>query len=220
MLLLVYVDDILVTGSDDKAILSCIHELKQQFAIKDLGIEAQHSSKGIHLTQTKYLLDLLSKVNMINAKPCATPMVTTPPLSKQDSDSFDNPHFFRSVVGALQYATLTRSEIVFAVNKISQFMHEPTVNQWGAAKRILRYLCGTLHHGLLIKANSSATIHAHSDADWAGSIDDRRSTSGFCVYLGSNLVSWCAKKQTTISRSSTEAEYRSLAYTTTEIMWL
>ncbi|KAJ4767670.1 Gag/pol [Rhynchospora pubera] len=227
LFVLVYVDDIIVTGDDDKLVAECIEQLSTQFAVKDLGklhyflgIEAQFTTQGLLLTQSKYLADLLNRVNMINSKPVLTPMATGVTLSKDDGALFDDPHLYRSVIGALQYATLTRPDISFTVNKLSQFMHDPTLNHWTAAKRLLRYLCGTLKHGILIHSTSTNTIHAYSDADWAGSIDDRRSTSGFCVYLGRNLVSWCAKKQPTVLRSSTEAEYRSLALTCTEIKWL
>lgn len=120
----------------------------------------------------------------------------------------------------MQYATLTRPDISFAVNKVSQFLQAPTTNHWGAVKRILRYLNGTLSHGITLQPVSSFSLNAYSDADWAGSLDDRRSTSGFCVYLGPNIISWGSKKQTTVSRSSTESEFRSLAATCSEIIWL
>ncbi|KAJ3705170.1 hypothetical protein LUZ61_008875 [Rhynchospora tenuis] len=227
LFILVYVDDILVTGNSLQMVTQCIQQLQQQFAVKDLGdlsfflgMEATTTDTGMLLTQTKYITDLLHKTKMLSSKPCTTPIATHITLSKKDGDPFSEPHLYRSVVGALQYATLTRPDISFAVNKVSQFMHEPTVTQWTAVKRILRYLAGTLHHGLFIHANSSTALHGYSDADWAGCTDDRRSTSGFCVYLGKTLVSWSAKKQPTVSRSSTEAEYRSLALTCAEIMWL
>jgi Reverse transcriptase (RNA-dependent DNA polymerase)/gag-polypeptide of LTR copia-type/Integrase core domain/GAG-pre-integrase domain len=227
LFLLVYVDDIIITGSDPQAVQSCISTLATQFAIKDLGdlhyflgIEVHRTDSGMILTQTKYIMDLLKKVNMIDATPCLTPMALSETFSKHVGQELEDPHQFRSVVGALQYATLTRPDISFPVNKLSQFMHRPTSAHWNAVKRILRYLCGTLNHGLHITSTSGNQIHGFSDADWAGNVDDRRSTTGFCVYLGNNVVSWSAKKQPTVSRSSTEAEYRSLAVTCTEIMWL
>lgn len=151
-----------------------------------------------------------------------------------DSQPFDNPVRYRQIVGALQYLTLTRPDIAFAVNKVCQFMHSPTQNHWSAVKRILRYLQGSLDHGLFIQRSSGSTLHAYtdahhqhdrpltaySDADWAGCPDDRRSTGGFAIYLGSNLVSWSARKQRTVSRSSTESEYKALADTVAELTWL
>lgn len=132
----------------------------------------------------------------------------------------DDPHFYRSIVGALQYATITRPDIAFSVNKVSQYMHNPTTNHWAAVKRIWRYLNGSSSHGLTLRPDSSFSLHAYCDADWAGCPDDRRSTSGFCIYFGSNLISWSSKKQPTVSRSSTEAEYRSLAITSAELIWV
>ena len=127
---------------------------------------------------------------------------------------------YRSVVGALQYLTLTRPDISFSVNKVCQFLHSPTSLHWTAVKRILRYVQGTASTGLKICKSPSTTVSAFSDADWAGCPDDRCSTGGFAVFFGSNLISWNAKKQATVSRSSTEAEYKSLANATAEVMWM
>ncbi|KAF2316403.1 hypothetical protein GH714_041744 [Hevea brasiliensis] len=108
---------------------------------------------------------------------------------------------------------LTRSK---TVNRLAQYMHRPTEEHWQAVKRVLRYLQGTAEYGLLLRPSSVYEISAYSDSDWAGSIEDRKSTTGFAIYLGRNLVSWASKKQRSVSRSSTEAEYRAIANTTSE----
>ncbi|KAD6796180.1 hypothetical protein E3N88_07076 [Mikania micrantha] len=183
------------------------------------------------LSQQKYINDLLVCAGLFTAKPVPTPMSTSHTLSLGDSPPFADPVKYRQIVGALQYATLTRPDISFAVNKVCQFMHSPTENHWSAVKRILRYLKGTSNQGLLLSHKSSSQLHAYtdtafnslsafSDADWAGCPDDRRSTGGFAIYLGSNLVSWSARKQRTVSRSSTESEYKALADTVAELTWL
>jgi histone deacetylase 1/2 len=130
---------------------------------------------------------------------------------------------YRSVVGALQYATITHPEIAYSVNKVCQFMSHPLEAHWTAVKRILRYLKGTLDYGLQFNSlppSQLPSIKAFCDADWASDPDDRRSTSGAAVYYGPNLVSWWSKKQPAVARSSAEAEYRSLAHVTAEILWI
>lgn len=227
IIFLVYVDDIIVTGTHLDSIQTLIVHLQSQFALKDLGplhyflgIEVSSHNNGLHLCQAKYINDLISRAHMQDAHPYPSPMASNLTLSKHDGDPCSDPHLYRSIVGALQYATLTRPDIAYSVNKVSQYMHSPTTSHWAAVKRILRYLKGSSHLGLSITPSSSLNLHAYCDADWAGCPDDRRSTSGYCIYLGSNLISWSSKKQPTVSRSSTEAEYRSLANTGAELIWV
>lgn len=117
--------------------------------------------------------------------------------------------------------TTTRPEICFSVNKAYQFLSQPLESHWKAVKRILRYLHDTSGQGLLLQpAVTPLTLTAFSDADWGSDPNDRKSTSGSLIYLGPNLVSWCSKKQTLVARSSSEAEYRSLANTVSEVLWI
>jgi hypothetical protein len=122
-------------------------------------------------------------------------------------------------VGALQYCTLTRPDIAFSVNQLCQHIHNPTAVHWSAVKRVLRFLKNTVDHGLFY-SKTTLQLNAFFDSDWAGCPDDRRSTSGFAMFLGDCLVLWSAKKQPVVSRSSAEAEYRSLAIATIELYWL
>ncbi|KAM2612954.1 hypothetical protein TB2_032855 [Malus domestica] len=226
LILLIYVDDILLTGNSPRQMDHLIKKLGSLFSMKDLGplsyflgIEVKYNGDFMHLCQSKYALDLLTRTNFTNAKPISTPVPSGQKLSAYAGDPFANPEMYRSVVGALQYLTITRPDLSYAVNQVCQFMHSPKTTHWMAVKRILRYLKATYNHGLLYKSGT-AKLTAFSDADYAGNPDTRHSTGGFCVYLGSNLVSWSSKKQKTVSRSSAEAEYRQLAYTAAELSWL
>ncbi|XP_050141131.1 uncharacterized mitochondrial protein AtMg00810-like [Malus sylvestris] len=224
--ILVYVDDIIVTGRSTSACQQVITQLSFMFPIKNLGalhyflgIEVKRSSKGIYISQIKYILDLLKKAHMDGAKPCATPLST----SKLDHTSplLDNAAQYRSLVKALQYLTWTRPDFSFAVNLVCQYMHSPRHSHFQAVKRIFRYLKSSLDLGLWFpKSSSSLSIIAFSDADWAGCPLDRKSTGGFCIFLGFSLIRWSAKKQPIVARSSTEAKYQSLANTAAELTWI
>ncbi|XP_059277668.1 uncharacterized mitochondrial protein AtMg00810-like [Lycium ferocissimum] len=127
---------------------------------------------------------------------------------------------YRSLVGALQYLPYTCPDIVHAVNKVCQKLKDPTQGDMKAVKRILRYLKGTLHYGIKFLAHSPLKLYGFCDTDWAGCSDTRRSTTGYCIYLGANCISWSSKKQPTVSISSSEAKYRSMASTMAELVWI
>ncbi|KAM0063403.1 putative RNA-directed DNA polymerase [Helianthus debilis subsp. tardiflorus] len=224
---LIYVDDIIITGSSSDFVTGLIGRLHSQFALKDLGqlsyflgIQATFSEDVLHLSQLRYLLDLLQRTGLADCRPLSTPVSSGRQLSRHTGDPLSDPTMYRSTVGALQYLVLTRPEIAYAISKVSQFLQTPTDRHWVAVKRILRYLKGTISHGLCIRRSTCVDLHAYSDADWAGCPDDRRSTTGYYVFLGPNLISWSSKKQHTVARSSTEAEYRALAHTAAELRWI
>ena len=190
------VDDILVTSTHTAHLLTLIKHLQLEFPLKDLGelsyflgIHVIHDSKGVHLSQSKYISDLLHRAHMVGAKPSSTP---TAPGSKLSQHS---------------------------VNQLCQFMHSPTTAHWTTAKRVLRYLKGTIDHGLLFSPGS-LHLHAFCDSDWAGNPDDHRSTTHFGIFLGSCLIFWSAKKQTVVACSSTEAKYRAMVVTTADLYWI
>ncbi|XP_058068505.1 uncharacterized mitochondrial protein AtMg00810-like [Magnolia sinica] len=157
---------------------------------------------------------------MDGAKPTSNPFSPNTKLHNNDSEPFDNATLYRSVVGALQYATITRLDLSFFINKVCQYMQQPTLAHWTAVKRILRYLKDTLDLCLPIARSKSFHILAFPDADWAGCIDDRKSMGGHAIFLGPNIVFWSFKKQRVVACSSTEAEYRALADAIAEITWL
>ncbi|KAG7536467.1 Integrase catalytic core [Arabidopsis suecica] len=213
--MLVYVYDILVTGNDSVLLQQTLAALATRFSVKEhedlhyfLGIEAKRVSQGLHLCQRKYIFDLLTRTNMLLAKPVTTPMATSPKLPLHSGTRLPDPKEYRAVVGSLQYLALTRPDLSYAVNRLSQFMHMPTTDHWNAVKRVLRYLAGTPNHGIFLKKGNALSLHAYTDADWAGDTDDYVSTNGYIVYLGHHPISWSSKKQKGVVRSSTEAEYR------------
>ena len=155
LFLLIYVDDIIVTRNSTAVITELINYFKQSFAMKDpstllffLGIHVQRQSGGFYLSQTKYISDFLDHAHMTRAKPAKTPIPTRSQLSKFFGDPLENAIEYRHLVGALQSCTLTRPNISLAVNQLCQFMHSPTTTHWTTAKRVLRYLKGSINHGL------------------------------------------------------------------------
>lgn len=158
---------------------------------------------------------------MLDSHPVSTPMITRSQLCDDvDGVLFEDPTLYRSLVGGLQYLTFTRLDIQSAVNQVCQFMHRPLQPHYVAVKRILRYIKGTISFGLNITGGSLSSLLVYSDADWAECPKTCRSTSGFCIFLGGNLVSWSSKKQATVSRSSVDAEYWSVAQSVAELEWL
>ncbi|XP_019157570.1 PREDICTED: uncharacterized protein LOC109154165 [Ipomoea nil] len=225
--LLVYVDDIIMMGKDSSLINTLLQRLSTTFKIRDLGtpsfflgIEIVKVGTGILLSQRRYMKDILALAGMTDCKPLATPVAVTQPVTPS-AQPFDNPTQYRRIVGALQYLTITRPDLSYAVSRLCQFMHTPTEDHWALLKRVLRYVKGTQDHGLRLSASSSSDIHVFSDSDWAGCPVDRKSpTSGYAVFLGTNLISWLSCKQRTMARSSTEAEYKGLADVAAEVTWV
>jgi hypothetical protein len=224
--LLLYVDDKVLTSNTPAYLDHLIKQLSTVFDLKDLGplhyflgLQVTRSSSGLYLNQAKYAHDLLKKHNMLTSKPAKSPSCPNTRLCHHEGDPLPDPHGYRSLVGALHYLTFTRPDISFSIHQVCQYMSAPTTVHLAVAKRILRYLQGTLNHGI---AFTPGPLHlsAYTDANWAADPDDRRSTSGCLVYIGSNPITWLAKKQPTISRSSTESEYRALAIASAELCWI
>ena len=202
-------DDIIITGNKSSFVSSIIKLLGVDFDFKDLGLlhyflglQIDYTSSGLFVHQTKYVSDLLTKFGMTN-----------------DSPLLSDPTSYRSLVGALQYLTFTRLDLSFVVQQACQHMSSPTQNHLQAAKRILRYLQGTLHFGIAF-TSGPISLSAYSDSNWAGDPVDRRSLTGMVLFFGNSPISWFAKKQGTVSRSSIEAEYHALASTTAELYWI
>jgi hypothetical protein len=225
--LLVYVDDIILAGNSMEEFDRIKRIMHQEFKIKDLGqlryflgIEVAHASTGVTICQRKYCLDLLTDTGLLGSKPAPTPLDPSVKLHHEDSAAYDDIAGYRRLIGKLLYLTTTRPDIAFAVQQLSQFLSKPTIVHYDTACRVVRYLKGSPGKGLFFPRSSTLQILGFADADWANCIDTRRSTSGYCFFLGQSLISWRSKKQNTVSRSSTEAEYRALSFASCELQWL
>ncbi|KAI3681100.1 hypothetical protein L6452_35883 [Arctium lappa] len=199
--LLVYVDDIIITGPSSNQLQAFKYDLTKAFNLKDLGllkyflgVEVARSKDGISISQRKYALELLENVGFLAAKPVTTPMDLNVVLNEFEEDDLQNPSQYRRLVGRLLYLTITRPDMTFVVHRLSQFMANP---------RLL--VCG---------------LQVYSDSDWGKCVDTRRSVTRFCTFLGESLIFWKSKKQPTVSRSSMEAEYRAMVVATCEVVWI
>lgn len=226
-ILLVYVDDIIVTGNEKGEQQRLSQCLAKEFEIKTLGklkyflgIEVAHSKKGVFISQQKYITDLLKETGKAACKPASTPVDPNIKLGSAEEDVAVDKEMYQRLVGKLIYLSHTRPDIAFAVSLVSQFMHQPKEAHLQAALRIVQYLKGTPGRGILFKRNKNVNLEAYTDADYAGSVLDRRSTTGYCTFLGGNLVTWKSKKQSVVARSSAEAEFRAMAQGICELLWL
>ncbi|XP_020684500.1 uncharacterized protein LOC110101076, partial [Dendrobium catenatum] len=184
-----------------------------------LGIKIQKEKDKYFLSQQLYANSILQQAQLTQCNPLSNPTYTKPPKDIPPDPILTDPTTYRKITGSLQYLTLTRPDITYSVNLLSQHMHHPLPEHAFLLKRLLRYIKGTLNYGIPI-LKSNLLLSSFSDADWAGDPVSRKSTSGYCSFIGQTLISWTAKKQTTVARSSTESEYRSLAALTADVIWL
>jgi hypothetical protein len=213
VILLLYVDDLFLTG-EESLIIQCKKELASEFDMKDLGLmhyylglEVWQKRGEVFLGQGKYAVKILQKFGMMDCKSMDTPMTTDIRKVRDSNSDPVDPSLYRQLIGSLMYLVNTRPDICFAVNTLSQFQVEPRHEHWIVAKHVLRYIRGTLNYGLRYTTSNNIQLHGFTDSDWAGSAEDRRSTSGMCFSLGSAMISWGSRKQKSVALSTTEAEY-------------
>ncbi|CAA7410826.1 unnamed protein product [Spirodela intermedia] len=201
-ILIVYVDDILITGDDTNEIQNLSKNLSQEFDIKSLGrlryflgIEVAHSKEGILISQHKYTVDLLQETGRLACKPTVTPVDINVKLGAGGDSPPFNKESFQRLIGKLIYLNHTRPDVAYAVSSLSQFMNDPREIHLQAAYRIVEYLKNTVGQGLLFSRGGDSIVEIYTNADYTGSVSDRRSTSGYCSFISGNLVSWRSKKQ-------------------------
>ena len=202
-------------------------EMKNEFEMTDLGLmkfflglEVKQDSSGIFISQGAYAKDILKRFGMDNCNPIAIPMELGAKLSKLEGGNAVDATEYRSLIGSLRYLTCTRSDIMFAVGVASRFMEDPRASHMKAAKRILRYVKGTEQLGLHYSKTNDFLLTGYVDSDWAGDVDDRKSTTGFVFYMGGTAFTWMSRKQPIVTMSTCEAEYVAAATSVCHAIWL
>ena len=223
----IYVDDIVYTGSSEELIDEFKTEMMRRYEMTDLGLlyhflgmAVIQTESCIFINQKKYALTLLDKFGLKQCKPVSTPLVATEKLCKDDGSDPADENEYRQIVGSLFYLTATRPDIMFAASLLARFMHCPTKKHYGTAKRVLRYIQGTIDFGIEYQKGKEAILIGYCDSDWGGSQDDMRSTSGYAFSFGSGVFSWASVKQHSVALSTAEAEYVSASEATTQAIWL
>ena len=232
VILALYVDDVIPISNNILMLENEKKQLKNQFEMVDNGcihfilgmqITRDRINKVLTISHPNYLNSMLKKFNMENCRPVATPLEIGRKFQKASGDDelFGDVSLYQQAIGCLTYAaTTTRPDIAVAVSILSQYMSKPTIDHWIGVKRVLRYIRGTLNYGLSFSTGDTNGLIGYSDSDWAGDPDTRRSTSGYVFFIGQALVSWSSRKQATVAKSSTEAEYVALSGATQETIWL
>ncbi|KAM2677793.1 hypothetical protein EV1_004297 [Malus domestica] len=223
----IYVDDIVYTGSSKTLLSEFKMEMMQKYEMSDLGLLHHflgmgilQTENGVFIHQSKYAKSLLVRFGLEDCKPVSIPLPTGEKLKKVDGSELADETMYRKIVGSLLYLTATRPDLMYAASLLSRFMNGPTKKHFGVARRVLRYVQGTLSYGIEYAKDSDAILVGFCDADWAGSEDDCRSTSGYAFSFGSGIFSWASVKQNTVALSTAEAEYVSAAKATAQAIWL
>jgi hypothetical protein len=223
----VYVDDIVFGGSSTSLVARFAKDMSREFEMSMmgelqffLGLQIKQSKEGTFVHQAKYTKDIVQKFKMEDSKAMTTPMGMTTALDADEEGEHVDQKKYRSMIGSHLYLTATRPDIQFSICLCARFQASPRTSHPQAVKRIFRYLRHTLDFGLWYSASSSLALHGFSDADFAGCLLDRKSTSGTCQFLRSSLVSWSSRKQSSVAQSTTEAEYVAAASCCSRLLWI
>lgn len=227
IILAIYVDDGLLAATNESCFRPAIDFLRKHFEVKEfeakcyLGLQIDQRVDGsIFVSQTAYAKKVIERFGMVDAHPVSTPMENHRVLQRDDNGK-TTVFPYREAIGSLHFlADKTRPDICFAVNFLSRFMEKPTDAHVAAVKRVIKYIKKTLNVGLFYFSNTTFEVRCYSDADFAGCVDTRRSTTGFCITLGGSLLSWCSERQALVSRSTTESEYIAGSEAIRELIWM
>lgn len=227
LIISLYVDDLIFTGNDIGICEKFKSSMKLEFDMTDLGkmkyflgVEIQQSSEGIHMCQRKYAQEVLDRFGMKNCNSVKNPIVPGTKLTKECGGADVDATLFKQMVGSLMYLTATRPDMMYVVCLISRYMAKPKEAHMLAAKRVLRYLKGTIEMGVFYKRGVKNELLAYTDSDYAGDIDDRRSTSGYAFLFSNGAVCWSSRKQPVVSLSTTESEFIAAAACACQGIWM
>ncbi|KAL0549183.1 hypothetical protein IC582_013664 [Cucumis melo] len=223
----IYVDDIIFGGFPLDLINNFINIMQSEFEMSMvgelscfLGLQIKQKNDGIFISQEKYARNMVKKFGLKQARNKRTPAATHVKLTKDTEGAEVDHKLYRSIVGSLLYLTASRPDIAYVVGICARYQADPRITQLEVVKRILKYVHGTSDFGMMYSYDTTSTLVGYCDADWAGSADDRKSTSGGCFFLGNNLISWLSKKQNCFYLSIAEAEYIAAGSGCTQLIWM
>ncbi|KAD6453893.1 hypothetical protein E3N88_08599 [Mikania micrantha] len=223
----IYVDDLIVTGSCEKDINEFKKKMKDVFEMSDLGklsyylgLEVTQTEGGITLKQGRYANKILEATGMSNCNAAKYPMEPKMQLHKDENGKDVNPTEYRKVVGSLRYLIHTRPDLSYSVGVVSKYMQSPKESHYAAVKHILRYLKNTIDYGIKYHGGGDGKLIGYSDSSFGSDLDDRRGTTGMAFYFSGNLITWCSQKQKTVALSSCEAEFMAATSAACQALWL
>lgn len=222
-----YVDDLIVTGNNDKAMEKFKDAMKKEFDMSDLeemryflGVEIIQKPLGIFISQRKYAREILERFKLDQYNHVKNPMVPGVKLVKEDGSEKADARVYKQMVGCLIYLAATRPDLMYVISLVSRFMESPTDQQMQAVKRIFRYVKGTLDWGIWYMCEGNEELVAFSDSDYVGDLDSRKSTSGYACFLSDGAISWSSKRQSIVTLSTTKAEFVSATSCACQVVWL
>ncbi|KAK2350959.1 putative mitochondrial protein [Trifolium repens] len=223
----IYVDDIVFGGMSNTMVQHFVQQMQSEFEMSlvgeltyFLGLQIKQMDDTIFISQSKYARNIIKKFGMDNATHKRTPAPTHLKLTKDEKGISVDQSLYRSMIGSLLYLTASRPDITYAVGVCARYQADPKVSHLTQVKRILKYVNGTSDYGIMYSHCENSTLYGYCDADWAGSADDRKSTSGGCFFLGTNLISWFSKKQNCVALSTAEAEYVAAGSSCSQLVWM
>ena len=227
LIISLYVDDLIYTGSDETMMREFKESMMREFDMSDLGemryflgLEVMQVDGGIFVSQKKYVNEVLRRFGMEESNSVLNPIIPGFKIHKDDDGVRVDESLYKQLVGSLMYLTATRPDVMYAVSLISRYMSKPTELHLTAAKRILRYLQGTTAYGIFYQKKGNSELIGFTDSDYAGCVEDRKSTTGYAFILSDAAVAWSSRKQAIVTLSTTEAEFVAAATSTCQLIWM